>query len=142
MPERKHILVVEDDVDIAEMLRFLLDMEGYAVSIANSGSEALGQFAMCVGGSASLAHAAQGAACSGLPNLILLDLQLPDMDGEEVIAQLNQRAPVVPPVIVLTAKRQQAAEVSADTIGAAGMFLKPFEIQALLDRIDRVLTHV
>jgi two-component system, OmpR family, response regulator RegX3 len=70
----------------------------------------------------------------------LLDLQLPDMNGEEIIHRLSQTGRAALPVIVLTARRQQAAEAVALEIDAAGMFLKPFEIQPLLDRIETVLT--
>ncbi|HEX6292164.1 MAG TPA: response regulator, partial [Herpetosiphonaceae bacterium] len=74
------------------------------------------------------------------PDLILLDLQLSDMRGEELIARLDHPDCALPPVIVITAKRQQAAEMAVDQIGAVALLLKPFEIQELLDQIELVLT--
>jgi DNA-binding response OmpR family regulator len=132
MSTRKHILVVEDDIDIAQMLLLLFDMEGYSASMAHSGADALDLLLPCVD---------QPAAPALCPDLILLDLQLPDMNGEEVIHRLSHTSLGAPPVIVVTARRQQAAEEAALEIDAAGMLLKPFEIQSLLDQIELVLAR-
>lgn len=136
MSPRKHILVVEDDIDIAQMLLLLFDMEGYSASMVCTGEDALSLLLPCVDGQG------QGVSDQPLcPDLILLDLQLPDMNGEDVIHRLAQANPAAPPVIVLTARRQQTAEEIALEIEAAGMLLKPFEIQSLLDQIELVLTR-
>lgn len=132
MSTRKHILVVEDDLDIAQMLLLLFDMEGYSASMARTGAEALDLLLPCMD---------QPAAPELCPDLILLDLQLPDMNGEEVIQRLSDASLAAPPVIVVTARRQQAAEAAALEIDAAGMLLKPFEIQSLLDQIELVLAR-
>ncbi|MBV9791626.1 MAG: response regulator transcription factor, partial [Chloroflexi bacterium] len=63
------------------------------------------------------------------------------MNGEDIIHRLSQTSLSAPPVIVLTARRQQTAEEVALAIEAAGIFLKPFEIQSLLDQIELVLTR-
>ena len=129
-----HILVVEDDAAIADMLVMLLDMEGYAVTTAASGADAMSLVAQ---------QSAQGRLCTpegARPDLILLDLQLPDMNGDEVIKQWQNTGLLVPPVIVLTARREQVAVNAAHDIGAAGLFLKPFEIDLLLDKIRLMLT--
>ncbi|HEY0738932.1 MAG TPA: response regulator [Herpetosiphonaceae bacterium] len=140
MSARKHILVVEDDIDIAQMLLLLFDMEGYSASMVRTGADALKLLLPCM--DASIAGATMVEAVPELcPDLILLDLQLPDMNGEEIIHRLSNISLAAPPVIVLTARRQQAAEEVALEIDAAGMFLKPFEIQSLLDQIELVLAR-
>lgn len=138
MSARKHILVVEDDDDIAQMLLLLFDMEGYSASTVRTGADALDLLLPCLGQQPVGAVLTEPGLC---PDLILLDLQLPDMNGEDIIHRLSQNRVVAPPVIVLTARRQQTAEEVALEIAAAGMFLKPFEIQSLLDQIELVLTR-
>ncbi|HEY0606772.1 MAG TPA: response regulator [Herpetosiphonaceae bacterium] len=140
MSARKHILVVEDDIDIAQMLLLLFDMEGYSASTVRTGADALKLLLPCVAVPAAGATMVESAP-ELCPDLILLDLQLPDMNGEEVIHRLSHNSLAAPPVIVLTARRQQAAEEVALEIDAAGMFLKPFEIQSLLDQIELVLAR-
>lgn len=140
MSARKHILVVEDDIDIAQMLLLLFDMEGYSASMVRTGADALKLLIPCVDRQATAVQKG-GRTTEVCPDLILLDLQLPDMNGEDVIHHLSSTSLAAPPVIVLTARRQQAAEEVALEIDAAGMFLKPFEIQSLLDQIELVLTR-
>lgn len=140
MSARKHILVVEDDIDIAQMLLLLFDMEGYSASMVRTGADALKLLIPCVDRQATGVQKG-GRTTELCPDLILLDLQLPDMNGEDVIHHLSSTTLAAPPVIVLTARRQQAAEEVALAIDAAGMFLKPFEIQSLLDQIELVLTR-
>ena len=140
MSARKHILVIEDDDDIAQMLLLLFDMEGYSASTVRTGADALELLLPCLDQQpvgATLIESAP-ALC---PDLILLDLQLPDMNGEDIIHHLARTSLASPPVIVLTARRQQTAEEVALEIEAAGMFLKPFEIRSLLDQIELVLTR-
>jgi DNA-binding response OmpR family regulator len=134
----KHILVIEDDIDIGQMLLMLFEMEGYSATSVRTGADALDLLGLCQQPADHRAHADRPAPLC--PDLILLDLQLPDMNGEEIIHRLSQTGRAALPVIVLTARRQQAAEAVALEIDAAGMFLKPFEIQPLLDRIETVLT--
>jgi DNA-binding response OmpR family regulator len=134
----KHILVIEDDIDIGQMLLLLFEMEGYTATTVQTGAAALELLQLCEN---HLNGVFDSQTCSTrCPDLILLDLQLPDMNGEEIIHRLSQTGLASVPVIVLTARRQQAAEVVALEIDAAGMFLKPFEIQSLLDKIELVLT--
>ncbi len=136
-----HILVVEDDAAIADMLVMLLQMEGYVVTIADSGAAAMSLVAD-QGAYTRARLAPSEAMLTARPDLILLDLQLPDMDGEDVIKQWQHTGLAVPPVIVLTARREQVAMDAAHDIGAAGVFLKPFEIDSLLDQIGLVLTRL
>lgn len=106
------ILVVDDDVYIGDMLEEVLHKEGYAVIRAYSGSEALLLLA------------------SGRPDLVLLDLMLPGLNGEEVLPAVQGI-----PVIVVSARTEVEDKVSLLMGGAADYVTKPFDIQELLARI-------
>ena len=107
-----HVLVVDDDTRISEMLTEALTVEGYTVSAAYSGTEAL----MMLSGTK--------------PDLILLDLMLPGLSGEMLLPQIKGI-----PVIVVSAKAELSDKVGLLRGGAADYITKPFEIQELLARI-------
>src|SRR6516164_2959985 len=106
------VLVVEDDDAIAQVLQRSLRMEGYEVKIAGDGISAL-----------DLAHAF-------LPDLVILDLGLPRMDGIEVAKTLRQTDDV--PILVLTARDAVESRVEGLDAGADDYLVKPFERQVLL----------
>ena len=107
-----HILIIDDDVHIGNMLEELLVREGYRVSRAYSGTEAL-------------------LALSAVkPDLVLLDLMLPGLSGEEVLPKMKGV-----PVIVLSAKVDVDSKVSLLLGGAADYITKPFDTKELLARI-------
>ena len=106
--DRKHILVVEDDAPIAEMLQMLLQMEQYQVTIAPLGKRALG---------ALLREAIEQRSAAPI-NLILLDLHLPGVDAVELMRPFGQRA--------------QAVEQAAAEIEAFSYLCKPFKMDDLL----------
>lgn len=108
----KHILIVDDDIHIGNMLEEVLVQEGYRVSRAYSGTEAL----LVVSGAK--------------PDLILLDLMLPGLNGEEVLPKIKGI-----PVIVVSAKVDVTDKVELLLGGAADYVTKPFDIQELLARI-------
>ena len=108
----KHILIIDDDIHINEMLDKVLKQEGYQVSNAYSGTEALLLLSTC------------------RPDLILLDLMLPGLSGEEVLPQISGI-----PVIVMSAKVDVKGKVDMLLNGAADYITKPFEIEELLARI-------
>jgi two-component system alkaline phosphatase synthesis response regulator PhoP len=116
------ILAVEDDEDILELLKYNLSKEGYQVSVATTGEEGL-----------------QSAGAS-LPDLILLDLMLPEMDGLEVCRQLkaDQKTRHLP-IIMLTAKGEEADIVTGLELGADDYITKPFDNDVLLARIKVAL---
>lgn len=131
----KCILVVEDDQAISDMLVMLLELEGYQVKQAETGSIALAMLAQ-------QPHAQVMEPCGGArPDLVLLDLQLPGLEGDSVIRQAVERGVDVPPVIVVSAKRSESVHDAADRIGAAGVVLKPFQIDALLAAIREALNQ-
>ena len=108
----KKIAIVDDDVSIGDMLSELLTREGYQVLRAYSGTEALLLLA------------------DERPDLILLDLMLPGLSGEEVISQITQV-----PVIVVSAKVDTQDKVNLLLSGAADYITKPFDTKELLARI-------
>ena len=107
-----HILIIDDDIHINEMLEEVLIQEGYQVSHAYSGTEAL----------LILANEKR--------DLILLDLMLPGLTGEEVLSQIEKI-----PVIVMSAKVEVKDKVALLLNGAEDYITKPFEIEELLARI-------
>jgi DNA-binding response OmpR family regulator len=108
----KHILIIDDDIHIGNMLEETLTKEGYAVSRAYSGTEAV------------------LVLSKAKPDLILLDLMLPGLSGEEVLPHIKGI-----PVIVVSAKVDPDSKVDLLLGGAADYVTKPFEIKELLARI-------
>ena len=113
------ILIVEDDNNIADLLRLYLEKESYEVSIASDGGQGVEQFRRFQ------------------PDLVLLDLMLPVMDGWGVCRAIRAESKV--PVIMLTAKGETEDKVSGLKQGADDYITKPFEMQELLARIEAVL---
>jgi DNA-binding response OmpR family regulator len=113
------VLVVEDDDAIAQVLRRSLRMEGYEVRVADDGVAALDE-----------AHAF-------LPDLVILDLGLPRLDGIEVAKKLRETDDV--PILVLTARDAVEARVEGLDSGADDYLVKPFERQELLARLRALL---
>jgi DNA-binding response OmpR family regulator len=113
------VLVVEDDDDIAQVLQRSLRMEGYDVRVAEDGVAALDQ-----------AHAF-------LPDLVVLDLGLPRLDGIDVARELRSRDDV--PILMLTARDAVESRVEGLDSGADDYLVKPFERQELLARLRALL---
>jgi two-component system phosphate regulon response regulator PhoB len=121
MPKEK-ILVVDDEEDILELLKYNLSREGYKVSCAASGEETL------------------RAVRSGVPDLIVLDLMLPGIDGLEVARQLkNDPKTRDVPIVMLTAKGEEADIVTGLELGADDYITKPFSPRVLAARVKAVL---
>jgi two-component system, OmpR family, response regulator MprA len=113
------VLVVEDDVEIAEVLRRSLRQEGYSVRSAADGVEAL------------------ALASDFMPDLVVLDLGLPRLDGIEVCRRLRTEGDV--PILILTARTETGDRVEGLDSGADDYLVKPFERQELLARIRALL---
>ena len=118
----EHILVVDDEEDILELVSYNLTRAGYRVTGVTSGEEAI------------------KSARSKLPDLVLLDLMLPGVDGLEVCNTLkrDQRTANIP-VVMLTARGEEADIVSGLELGADDYITKPFSPRVLLARIKAVL---
>ena len=123
MPEEKStLLVVEDDVDVAEMLTAYFRAQGYDVMAVNWGEDAV-------------------QACrSSHPDLVILDIRLPDIDGYEVARRLrsHQRTQNIP-IIFLTEKRERSDLLQGLEVGADDYITKPFDIQELRLRVRNAL---
>lgn len=115
----KKILIVEDDHNISELLQLYLKNEGYETVIANDGGEGIDQFRRF------------------RPDLVLLDLMLPVMDGWGVLRTIRQDSKV--PVIMLTAKGETSDKVTGLKQGADDYITKPFEMKEVLARVEAVL---
>ena len=119
---KKSILIVEDDEDIQQLVGYNLIKAGFQVEYADSGEEALGKIK------------------KQYPDLILLDIMLPGMDGIEVCKVLrteNETAEI--PIIMLTAKGEETDIVEGFELGADDYITKPFSPKILLSRIKAVL---
>ena len=118
----QRVLIVEDEPDIRDLLVFHLEREGYHVTKSKSGAEAV-----------RLAHASP-------PDLVLLDLMLPEMDGLEVCRRLR-RDPVTQaiPIVMLTARGDEVDRVLGLEMGADDYVVKPFSPRELIARIRAVL---
>ena len=113
------VLVVEDDNNIAELLRLYLQKDGFEVSHAADGGKAV-----------EMAREIQ-------PDLVLLDIMLPVMDGWQVCRELRKTMKI--PIIMLTAKGETEDKVSGLEMGADDYIVKPFEVKELLARVHAVL---
>jgi two-component system, OmpR family, alkaline phosphatase synthesis response regulator PhoP len=123
----KRALIIEDDADIAETLRYNLDSEGFVARIASSGEEGL-----------SFALDPQNP-----PALIILDLMLPGMSGVELCRRLRREdLSRRTPIIMLTAKTSEADRVAGLDVGADDYIAKPFSVRELLARVRAVLRRV
>ena len=116
MEEKKTVLIVEDEKSIADIVRFNLEKEGYAVRTAYDGEAGL------------------NAALTDKPDLILLDVMLPKMIGFDVCRILREKGDNVP-VIILTAREEEADKVLGLEIGADDYITKPFSMKELLARV-------
>lgn len=117
----ERILVVDDEPQIQRFLKPALSAAGYDVLEAMTGAEAL------------------KAAATTAPDLVILDLGLPDMDGKEVIANLRGWSQV--PIIILSARDRESEKIAALDLGADDYIEKPFGIGELTARIRTALRH-
>ena len=121
----QRVLIVEDEPDIRDLLVFHLEREGFQVVTCKSGAEAL------------------RLVRSGPPDLILLDLMLPEMDGLEVCRRLRQDpATRAMPIVMLTARGDEVDRVLGLELGADDYVVKPFSPRELVARIRAVLRRV
>ncbi len=118
---RETILIVDDEADILEMLKYNLQKEGYAVLTAKNGTTALEEVKRS-------------------PNLVLLDVMMPEMDGWEVCRRIKREPKTAAiPVLFLTAKGSEVDEVVGFELGADDYIVKPISVRKLLARVKAVL---
>jgi DNA-binding response OmpR family regulator len=122
MSKTKTVLVVDDEEKIVDVLRSYLEAQGFIVVVAYNGLEALRQFD------------------KHTPDLVLLDLMLPELSGEDVCRALRKKSRV--PIIMLTAKVEEENMLEGLGIGADDYVLKPFSPRQLMARVEAVLRRV
>jgi DNA-binding response OmpR family regulator len=115
----REVLVVEDEAKIVDVLRSFLESKGFVVHSAENGRQAL------------------EIVDNELLSLVLLDLMLPEMSGEEICVAIRKKSRV--PIIMLTAKADEAAMLEGLDIGADDYVTKPFSLKALYARMEAVL---
>ena len=119
---KKHIVVVEDEEDILELLQYHLTRDGYAVTTAIDGEKAL------------------AAIPKIMPDLVLLDLMLPGVDGLDVCRRLKKDGQTAAiPIIMVTAKGEESDVVIGLELGADDYVAKPFSMKVLIARVRTVL---
>ncbi|MDR2899788.1 MAG: response regulator transcription factor [Clostridiales bacterium] len=121
MPKPTHILLIEDDSKIINFLSLALKAKGYNLTVSKNGRDGLLAF------------------CTESPDIIMLDLGLPDMDGQRVIEEIRKVSDI--PVLIVSAREQEEDKISALDSGANDYVTKPFHMGELFARI-RVLERV
>jgi len=124
----KQILVVEDHPESLELLRMILEDEGYSVQSVETGRRAI----------QAVSAPSSDEIPDPPPDLILIDLRLPDMTGVDVVREMQENLPEVPPVIFLSADSPQSLKGAARSVGAASV-RKPFDFDELFEAIMRAL---
>ena len=115
-----HVLVVDDEPNIAELLGMAMRYEGWRTTIAGTGSKAV------------------SAAKEVKPDVVVLDMMLPDIDGMQVLRRLRENAPDVP-VLFLTARDAVEDRVAGLTAGGDDYVTKPFSLEELVARLRGLL---
>jgi DNA-binding response OmpR family regulator len=118
----RKILVVDDEVDLVETVRFPLEMEGFNVLVSYNGEDALNQ------------------ARKENPDLIILDLMLPKLDGYKVcrLLKFDERYKHIP-ILMLTAKTQEKDKILGKETGADEYITKPFDMNYLMEKVKNYL---
>lgn len=119
---KQTVLIIEDDLDVADMLNSFFRVQGYEVLTSDHGEPGV------------------AAAAASLPDLIILDIHLPDIDGFEVAARIraNRRTRNIP-IIFLTDKRRRVDRLKGLSLGADDYITKPFDVQELRLRVRNAL---
>jgi DNA-binding response OmpR family regulator len=119
---KKRVLVIDDEQSILDMLKYSLEDEGYSVDVAADGDSAMNML---------VEHS---------PDLVLLDIKLPDIDGYRLLEQIRKKSEV--PVIMLTGVDHPVSIQHSVTLGADDYVTKPFRLDQLLLRIKNKLRRV
>ena len=121
----KKILIVDDEVDLVETVRFPLEIEGFDTLVSYNGEDALNQ------------------ARKEKPDLIILDLMLPKLDGYKVcrLLKFDERYKHIP-ILMLTAKTQEKDKILGKETGADEYITKPFEMDYLLEKVKFILFNI
>ncbi len=122
---QENILVVEDEEDVAELVRYNLEKAGFAVELASTGEAGLRK------------------AQASVPDLLILDLMLPGIDGLEVCREIQKDSQLKSmPIVMLTAKGEESDIVKGLEMGADDYITKPFSPKVLIARVRRIIERV
>lgn len=121
MAEQKTILVVDDDRDLADSLRLMLEREGHRVITATNG------------------HEAKQSVHQNKPDLMILDMMMPRMGGYPVLEYFKDK-PDAPPIIMMTANEGSRHKAYAEFLGVVDYIRKPFSMERLLEAVNKVLS--
>lgn len=119
---RKNILIIEDERDLANMIKNYLIKEQYNAEVCSNGSDALALFERYQ------------------PHMVLLDLMLPGKDGLEILRQIRLKSTL--PVIIISAKESELDRILGLKIGADDYMVKPFSIKELVARVDALFRRI
>lgn len=117
------ILIIDDDPDFDEFLTIMLGLEGFSVTSAYDGETGM------------------VAARNQRPDIILLDIMMPGVDGYEVCRRLIRTMPDAPPIMFVTARAEEPDRLRAMAAGATDYITKPFDFADLVDRIRTQLSN-
>jgi DNA-binding response OmpR family regulator len=118
----KKILIIDDEPDICSVVSTFLEKKGFTAIAAKRGKEGI------------------GVANNLKPDLILLDINMPDMDGFAVLVKIkNSEGTASIPVIMLTGRSDEIAKISASALSCEDYISKPFELEELLDKVEKII---
>jgi DNA-binding response OmpR family regulator len=119
-PQTKRILLVDDDAEIVESMRYALEKQGYQIFIARDGNQGLAM------------------AERESPHLVILDMMMPKRSGFLVLEKLRREQEVPVPVIMITANEGSRHKAYAEMLGVADYLRKPFAMEVLLESVRRI----
>jgi len=120
--ERRKVLIVEDETDFRDMLRHVLEHAGYQVAAAGNGEDGLGLYRQT------------------LPDVVILDVNLPDMSGFDICRKIREDGPrSETPILMCTVRSEVSGVAEGLGLGATDYVLKPFQVSDLLERLSRAL---
>ncbi|MEA3337826.1 MAG: response regulator transcription factor [Chloroflexota bacterium] len=122
MKDNGHILIVDDEPRMRHFVRMNLELEGFRVSEASNGLEAIRKVR------------------EGMPDLVVMDVEMPQLDGFETLEEIRRTSPV--PVIMLTVRADEEDLIQGLALGADDYVTKPFSVRELLGRVNAVLRRV
>ncbi len=121
MADQKNILLVDDDRELVDGLRTLLEKQGYHVTLATDG------------------HQAKTVIYNQKPDLVILDMMMPRMGGYPVLEHFRDK-PDVPPIIMITANEGSRHKAYAEYLGVVDYIRKPFAMERLLEAVTKALS--
>lgn len=122
---KKHLLIIDDDQELREIIQLIAESEGFATLVASNGQEAISLLK-----NPNITHEI---------DLILLDLIMPVLDGFSFLRWLRQKAKLTMPVLVLSGRKTSKTLEEVLSVGGTGLIYKPLEAKELIDRIKQEL---